>query len=215
MASPPTSSPAGTSARTEKKRRAIVEAASEIFLAQGFAGTSMDDVAARAAVSKQTVYKQFESKQALFVAVVGNMTSETVKRVEAAMPQVTSAEELASALHAYALRQLTMVLNPALMQLRRLVIAEAPRFPELGAALYEGGPVQAITRLSREFAHWTSQGLLRADDPTLAATQFNWLLMGEPINRVMMLGDAAIPGRLAMKRHAANAVSAFLAAYGT
>jgi AcrR family transcriptional regulator len=131
------------------------------------------------------------------------------------MPEVANAEELATALHDYALRQLTVVLTPALMQLRRLIIAEATRFPELGAALYNGGPGQAIASLSKEFARWIEQGLLRARDPTVAATHFNWLVMGEPVNRVMMMGDGAIPGRQAMKRYAADAVTAFLAAYGT
>jgi len=174
----------------------------------------MDDVAARAAVSKQTVYKQFESKEALFVAIVSSMTADAGARVRAGMPEVADADELAAALHAYAFRQLTVVLTPPLMQLRRLIIAEVPRFPELGAALYAGGPGAAIACLAREIAGWTEKGLLRAEDPEVAATHFNWLVMGESTNRVMMMGNGAIPGRQALKRQAAQAVTAFLAAYG-
>src|SRR5260370_39286886 len=60
--------------RTERKRRAILQEAEALFLDRGFVGASVEEVAARAAVSKQTVYKQFESKAALFVAVVQGMT---------------------------------------------------------------------------------------------------------------------------------------------
>src|SRR5216684_2430089 len=62
--------------RTERKRRAILQKAEALFLDRGFVGASVEEVAARAAVSKQTVYKQFESKAALFVAVVQGMTGQ-------------------------------------------------------------------------------------------------------------------------------------------
>lgn len=52
------------------------------------------------------------------------------------------------------------------------------------------------------------------DRPTVAATHFNWLVMGEPVNKAMLLGDEAIPGAAALRRHAAEAVRVFLAAYG-
>ena len=175
----------------------------------------MDDVATRASVSKQTVYKQYASKEALFVEVVTTMTTDAGNRVRTGMPDVAGADELAAALHAYAQRQLMVVLTPTLMQLRRLVIAEATRFPDLGAALYAGGPGAAIASLAKEVARWTDQGLLRAEDPTVVATHFNWLVMGEATNRVMMMGNGAIPGRQTLKRYAEQAVTAFLAAYGT
>ncbi|MBV8085816.1 MAG: helix-turn-helix transcriptional regulator, partial [Chloroflexi bacterium] len=60
--------------RTERKRRAIVEAATTLFLRHGYAGTSMDQVAALAGVSKQTVYKQFADKERLFQAVVSGVS---------------------------------------------------------------------------------------------------------------------------------------------
>ena len=204
----------GPSSRTERKRRAILDAAAEIFLQHGFLGTSMDDVAARAAVSKQTVYKQFASKEALFVEIVRSMTDQAGGRVQREMRDPHDKEQLAAELLAYAERQLAIVMTPRLMQLRRVVIGEAGRFPELGKALYEGGPGRAIAGLSAAFARWADRGLLVMNGSLVAATHFNWLIMGEPINQVMLLGDKAIPSAAARRRHAADAVRVFLAAYG-
>src|SRR5258707_14683920 len=69
--------------RTERKRRAILQEAEALFLDRGFVGASVEEVAARAAVSKQAAYKQFESKAALFVAVVQDMTGQASDRAQA------------------------------------------------------------------------------------------------------------------------------------
>lgn len=200
--------------RSNRKREAILDAAADLFLEQGFLGTSMDQVAARAAVSKQTVYTQFASKEALFVGIVRSMTGVAGSRVQTGMGDPRNSEQLAAELLAYAERQLAVVLTPPLMKLRRLVIAESGRFPELGRELYDGGPGRAIKGLSAVFSVWADRGLLVAPKPLVAAQHFNWLLMGEPISRAMMLGDAGIPKPAALRRHAGDAVKAFLAAYG-
>jgi len=201
--------------RSEHKRLAILEAAAEVFLQHGFLGTSMDEVAARAEVSKQTVYKQFASKEALFIEIVQSMTDTASGRVQSDMRDPHDMEQLAAELLAYAERQLTIVMTPRLMQLRRVVIGEAGRFPELGKALYDGGPGRAIKGLAAAFTRWADRGLLVVDKPSVAAEQFNWLVMGEAINRAMLLGDQGSPGPAALRRHAAAAVRVFLAAYGS
>lgn len=200
--------------RSERKRWAILNAATETFLQNGYLGTNMDEVAQRARVSKQTVYKQFASKEALFIAIVSSMTSEAGDRVQNDMNDFNDHEGLAAYLLAYAERQLTVVLTPRLMQLRRLVIGEAGRFPELGKALYEGGPKRAIHGLATVFERLADRGLLVIDDPLTAASNFNWLVMGAPVNQAMLLGDKAIPNQTVLRRHAADSVRVFLAAYG-
>ncbi|MDP3748646.1 MAG: TetR/AcrR family transcriptional regulator [Phenylobacterium sp.] len=200
--------------RSGRKRRAILDAAAEIFLRQGYLGASMDDVAAQAEVSKQTVYKQFVSKEALFVAVVSAMTGAAGDEVQREIARLGEQDDPAKELLAYAERQLTVVLTPRLMQLRRLVIGEANRFPALGRALYDGGPGRAIAGLAMAFARWTERGLLAIEDPGAAASHFNWLVMGEPVNNAMLLGDESIPKPAALRRHAVDSVRVFLAAYG-
>jgi AcrR family transcriptional regulator len=200
--------------RSARKRRAILDAATEVFLKNGYLGTSVDEIAALSGVSKQTVYKHFASKEALFVAIVTAMTSEAGDTVHVDISQPGDSADLAAYLHAYAYRQLTVVLTPRLMRLRRLVIGEVDRFPDLAESLYENGPQRALSALASAFEGLVDRGLLAVEDPRVAASHFNWLVMAEPLNRAMLLGDEAIPSQAELRRHAAEGVRVFLAAYG-
>lgn len=213
-----TESTAGTPAAggaSARKRRAILEAAEEMFLRGGYLGTNMDELAALSEVSKQTVYKHFGSKEALFVELVTTMTDAAGDRVHNEVPDPAAASELPAYLEQYAERQLAVVMTPRLLQLRRLVIGEVGRFPDLARALYESGPKRAMAALAGVFRRLDERGLLAVDDADVAASQFNWLIMGEPLNQAMLLGDAAIPDARAQHEHAAAAVRTFLAAYGS
>ncbi len=196
-----------------RKRRAILDAATELFLKCGYLGTNMDEIAALSAVSKQTVYKHFSSKEALFVEIVSSMTDTAGDTVHNHISEMAG-DDVAAFLETYAFRQLTVVLTPRLMQLRRLVIGEAGRFPELARVLYERGPQRAMSALAKTFEGLAARGLLVMEDSAAAAAQFNWLVMSAPLNRAMLLGDGAIPKASALRRHAAESVRVFLAAYG-
>ena len=202
---------AGGSAR---KHKAILDAALKVFLRSGYLGANMEEIAALSVVSKQTIYKHFSSKEALFIEVVTSMTDAASNTVHNEMPEPAADDDIAGFLQMYANRQLTVVLTPRLMQLRRLVIGEVARFPELARVLYERGPQRAIASLAQTFARLAARGLLVIDDPLTAASHFNWLVMSEPLNKAMLLGDDAIPKPAALRRHAADGVRVFLAAYG-
>jgi TetR/AcrR family transcriptional repressor of mexJK operon len=197
-----------------RKHEAILDAAEAIFLRDGYLGASMDEVAARSRVSKQTVYKHFGSKEALFVEIVTSMTSLAADAVEVNVPPGATEDDVRDYLYAYAITQLTVVLTPRLMRLRRLVIGEVGRFPDLARALYESGPKRAMSQLAATFEQIAKRRLLLLDDPALAASHFNWLVMAEPINRAMLLGDDSIPSVPELARHAEQSVAVFLAAYG-
>ena len=205
---------AGEAGNTDKKRRAILEAAMSVFLKSGYLGASMDEIAALAQVSKQTVYKQFSNKESLFVEIVTSMTDTASDTVHNDVPELTESSGISEYLQLYAFRQLTVVLTPPLMQLRRLVIGEVSRFPELARILYERGPQRAIAAFARVLEQLAARDLLTIDDPKTAASHFNWLVMSEPLNRAMLLGDTTIPKQAALRRHAAECVRVFLAAYG-
>lgn len=200
--------------RSARKRRAILDAATEVFLKSGYLGTNMDEIAALSSVSKQTVYKHFSSKEALFIEIVGSMTTGAGDVVHNEMPQLGKDQDVAAYLVEYALRQLTVVLTPRIMQLRRLVIGEVTRFPELARVLYERGPARAMATLASIFKQLDERGLLVIDDPAMAASQFNWLIMSAPLNQAMLLGDDAIPSKTELRRNAEAGVRVFLAAYG-
>ncbi|MGB3337793.1 MAG: TetR/AcrR family transcriptional regulator [Devosia sp.] len=199
--------------RTERKQAAIVAASAEVFLSTGYAGASMDEIAARSGVSKQTVYKHFTSKEALFTAVISEMMGEAASNVHQGLPQVRNGKELEAYLLDYGVRLLSVALTPGLMQLRRLVIAEAERFPDLARRLYAGGAGRALEVMAAAFEPLVERQLLAIDNTAMAAQQLNWLLMGDPVNRVMMLGNEAIPTQAEIKRHVAAGIATFLAAF--
>jgi TetR/AcrR family transcriptional regulator, mexJK operon transcriptional repressor len=191
----------------------ILDAATEIFLRDGYLGTNMDEIAAVSEVSKQTVYKHFVSKEALFIEIVSSMTDGAGDIVRHDVAELDDGGDVAGYLVDYAYRQLTVVLTPRLMQLRRLVIGEVSRFPELAKVLYERGPRRAMNALASAFERLAARGLLAIEDPQVAASQFNWLIMSAPLNQAMLLGDAAIPGPAELRSHAREGVRVFLAAY--
>lgn len=200
--------------RTDRKRAAISAAATILFLERGYRGTSMDEIASAAAVSKQTVYKQFADKEQLFSYVVQALVSEASDPVHDAVRKLDAAGDVEAELRGIARHQLQLVLRPQLMQLRRLVIAEAMQFPELGKVFFDQGPRATINALAGALRELADRGALHIEDPELAATHFNWLLMGDALNRAMLLGLSKPPPARQLDRWAAAAVETFLAAFG-
>src|SRR5215467_2657436 len=176
--------------RSTRKRRAILEAATSLFLRQGYLGTSMDEIAALAAVSKQTVYKHFADKGHLFSEIVTSTVNEASDTVYDEVRNLQDSGDLEADLRDLARRQLALVMQPRILQLRRLVIGEAGRFPELGRTFYERGPGRTIQALAEAFARMDT---LDVADPQLAAEHFNWLVMSIPLNQAMLLGDDKQP----------------------
>jgi TetR/AcrR family transcriptional regulator, mexJK operon transcriptional repressor len=197
--------------RGELKRTAILDAAAEVFLAKGYVGTSMDEVAAVARVSKQTVYKHFRDKEALFHELI----IATVQRSgeEVAEPVLPGERPWEEELRAYARLLLHGVMQPSVLRLRRVVIGEATRFPALGRAFYDRGLARTVATLSPVLSGLAEAGLLAVDDAPLAAEQFVWLVLSVPLNRAMLLGDDHGVAAEDLDRYADAGVDAFLAAY--
>jgi AcrR family transcriptional regulator len=204
----------GGETRTARKRRAILDAATTLFLREGYAATSMDQIAAAASVSKQTVYKQFADKQSLFREIVTGTVAEVFDPVAERVASLPDGTDLATGLRVLARALLAQVIKPRVMQLRRLVIGEAGRFPELGRLFYDSGPGRTIDALAATFESLAARGTLRMQDPRLAAEHFNWLVMSTPLNRVMLCGEAELPARADLDRYADAGAQVFLAAYG-
>lgn len=200
--------------QSQRKHFAMLAAAEQLFLRHGYLGTSMDELAELSQVSKQTVYAHFGSKEALFVELVSSMTGGAGDGLHDLDEMPAADGDVAGFLERYAIDELTVVMTPRLLQLRRLVIGEVGRFPELATALYENGPDRAIRSLAKVMTSLAERGLLAVDHPLEAATTFNWLVMGAPMNEAMLLGDGAIPEPAALRRHAAHVTRVFLAAYG-
>src|SRR5437868_940203 len=196
--------------RSARKRRTILEAATTVFLSNGYVGTSMDEIAALARVSKQTVYKHFADKERLFSEIVTATVDEIANPNYDEVLNLRDTGDVEGNLRGFARRQLRAVMEPRLLQLRRLVIGEAGRFPQLGRLFYERGPGRTIDALATMFERLASGGALELHDPRLAAAHFNWLVMSIPLNQAMLLGEDEPATPAELDRYADAGVRAFL-----
>ncbi|MCG7204423.1 TetR/AcrR family transcriptional regulator [Streptomyces arenae] len=201
--------PGGRSAR---KHQAIMDAATAAFMAKGYAGTSMDDIAKLAAVSKQTVYKHFADKEKLFAEIVLATTDRIEAMIDLVADIPADADSLEKDLIRLARQFLTALTQPQVLQLRRLIIANADTFPELGAAWYKQGFERVLATLADTFRRLADQGLLRIDDALLAANHFSGLLLWIPVNKAMFHGSPQHT-QSELHHYADAGVGAFLAAY--
>ncbi|MFH9263191.1 TetR/AcrR family transcriptional regulator [Streptomyces sp. NPDC017546] len=195
-----------------RKRAAILSAARELFLADGFDRSSVDAVAARAEVSKRTVYDYFGDKRNLLRAVVdavGQSLVTTVRRtLDDTLAGVTEAGELEDALVAFALRIATDMLGSAeYATLQRLVRTESGHLPPQDYNPMADTPDEAI---AERFAAFAEAGLLDAPDPRLAADQFLALTFGVALDR---LGSANAAQDARVRPLVIEGVRTFLRAY--
>jgi len=203
------------SGRSDRRRQAIIDAATEVFLRHGYVGATTDEVAARAAVSKQTLYKHFADKQRLFAEVILETTVQLVDRLSTVAGALLDTADVRTGLRELADGLLRGLLDPDVLRLRRLVIAEADRFPDVGRAWFDRGFDRSLVVLGESLQRLADRGLLhRLDDPTLAAYQFAGLVMYQPMNQAMFAGTGALPSPDSLDRIADAAVEAFLRAYG-
>lgn len=200
--------------RSARKRKAIIEAARAAFLRNGYAGTTMDEVAALAAVSKQTVYKHFADKERLFRDVIVGAISETEAREAATVRALGESNDVENDLRRFARALVTGVLQPHIVRMRRIIIGEADRFPDLARTWYERGPARGYATLAEQLAQLARRGHLRLDDPLLAAQQLQWLVLSVPINEAMFRANDEQDPTGQLERHADEGVRVFLAAYG-
>ncbi|MFE9579449.1 TetR/AcrR family transcriptional regulator [Nocardia sp. NPDC006044] len=167
-----------------QKRAAILSAARELFLADGFDRTSVDAVAARAVVSKRTVYDYFGDKHTLLQAVVGSISQSliaTIRRIlDDTLTDRTEAADLEDVLVTFSMRIAADMLDSAeYATLQRLVRAETGKLPDGGNPMADT-PDEA---LAERFAAFGAAGLLDVPDPRLAADQFLALTFGVALNR--------------------------------
>lgn len=159
------------------KCRAILQAAAEVFLEVGFGAASMDAIAKRANVSKQTIYNHFVSKENLFGQIVRARCQQYISpHLFAQLPNHDPNAALLMLARVY----WRLIMEPDSVALLRVVIAEAVRFPALAKAFYEAGPQAGHESLAAYFAQLHAQGVLHIPDPMLTTGHFLSLLCGKP-----------------------------------
>jgi AcrR family transcriptional regulator len=192
------------------KRRQILEGAREVFLARGFDGASMGEIAKVAGVSKGTLYVYFDSKESLFEALTieeKRGLAEVLFKLNAEDPDVRA---VLTELGRSYLKRLG---RPEHISSIRMVIGAAEKFPRLGQAFYEAGPCQGSARLKAYFDRQVEFGRLNIRDTAVAAQHFLDLCGSAPLKRMLFgVGDA--PSDEEIKTNVENAVRVFFAAYG-
>jgi AcrR family transcriptional regulator len=194
-----------TRPRGEIRRSQILDAAVEVFLENGYSGATIDLVVERAGASKATVYSFFGGKDGLFAAIV----EERCERILSAFgdPEVVDRDVL-SALGHIAQRYMEVVMAPDVVGFYRLIIAEGARFPELARTFYRLGPDRTNAHLAGMLSVWRERGLVRLDDPQLAAVQFFDSVSGD-LHRRAMAGIIPRNLRAAIQRSIDHAVRVF------
>ncbi|TMC13523.1 MAG: TetR/AcrR family transcriptional regulator [Chloroflexi bacterium] len=179
------------------KHRAILAAAADVFLREGYAGASIDAIAGTAGVSKRTIYNHFEDKEHLFLAVVRNtLASVEAEFDEALGDAILESDDLERDFVELARRWVRLFLREDASALRRLVIAEAQRHPGIMLGWAEAGPLRSRTRLVRTLAALSERGRLDVPDPERAAEQLALLVTNPAYNRSLLgtieLSDAEV-----------------------
>ncbi|TWU43402.1 HTH-type transcriptional regulator RutR [Novipirellula aureliae] len=158
---------------TDRKRKAILDAAVDEFVASGYDGTSMDQIATSADVSKRTVYKHFASKEELFAEIIHNL----VGQIES-VPEFTydSKRSLANQLEAIALEIVQAVSDPGFLSLARVIVSRLIVAPEFSQFMSE-----QTARIDARLADWLqlahSDGRVQIPQADVAAEQLMGLLL--------------------------------------
>ncbi|WAL93702.1 TetR/AcrR family transcriptional regulator [Streptomyces sp. Je 1-369] len=198
-----------------QKRAAILSAARELFLADGFDRSSVDAVAARAEVSKRTVYDYFGDKQTLLQAVVDAIGESMITTIRRTLDEtltdlggLTGPADLEGALVTFSMRISTDMLGSAeYATLQRLVRAESGHLPHRGYNTMADTPDEA---LAERLAALAAAGLLHVPDSRLAADQFIALTFGVALDR---LGSANAAQDTRVRPLVVEGVRTFLRAY--
>ena len=196
--------------RKGRKFDQVLAGARRVFMADGFEGASVDEIARVAAVSKATLYSYFPDKRHLFMEVANaecaRQSQEALDNIDIMAPP----EEVLSQAGRHFLRFLMSTFG---VQIFRICVAEADRFPEIGRRFYSSGPAVMRVEMAHYFEQAESRGELRVDDYVLAADQFGELCKADLWPR-LIFGVIKSVSQSEIDRVVDGAVKTFLARYG-
>jgi TetR/AcrR family transcriptional regulator, mexJK operon transcriptional repressor len=192
----------------------LLAEARAVFLEHGFARTTMDAVAAQARISKTSLYQAHPSKDALFAAVVRDWAARGRDAMRPHLDRFLATDDVRTGLLTLARVVQFGVLSPDVLRMRRLVASEAARFPDVAAGYLSDSWDRNIANLGAALAELARRGRIRCDEPGVAAHQFTWLVVAEPLNDRTLRGDDTTPPAGHLESIARAAVETFLARYG-
>lgn len=155
--------------RTGRKFDQVLDGARTVFMADGFEGASVDDIARVAGVSKATLYRYFPDKRLLFMEMARSECARMADRTLKLIDETSPPHEV---LTVAGTQLLTYLLSEFAQRIFRICVAERERFPELGREFYAAGPEMGRQQLGEYLTKAMARGQLRIDDVPLAAEQF-------------------------------------------
>lgn len=196
--------------RTSPKRKAILAGAREVFSEVGYERACVDVIAARAGVSKATVYSHFGDKSALFLATFADESDEMRSGFIACMEDTSGPIE--EVLQKIGEKLMALTLSPAIVALYRHTSTECARFPAMGQMLYDRGAGVVYPALAAHLTRWEEKGELALDDARAAAIQFSMLCQGDLYFRAQ-IGILPFPADELVRENVTRAVRVFLRGY--
>ena len=192
--------------RSEAKRVEILRIATDLFLAKGYDGVSVDAIVARAGGTKTNVYKHFGGKAELFAAVIEELCRQIVHSFADMDLDGMDPEE---ALRQIGRRFLTALFTQRSVRQHRIVVAESVRFPSVGKRWFKAGPESARDPLAAYFTKLQKAGRMRGVPPRRLAGLFLDMLSEEQLLRQLIAG-APTPSAREISKLVDDAVSVFL-----
>lgn len=172
--------------KSEEKYYLILEAASCLFLSEGFANTSMDMVAKASGVSKQTVYSHFESKDALFQAAITSKCRSYQLDTQQLIDATAGALSLYECLKKVGVQFVRLLQDEDAVAMFRVIIAEAVNNAHVAKLFYQAGPQASLATLSKVVAQY-GHGKLSNERAHELALDFCSLLKSE-FHTMMLCG---------------------------
>lgn len=195
--------------RDASKTRAILHAASHLFLRNGFRAVSMDAIAERARVSKQTLYTHFHSKEALFRAVIVSKV-EIYTLVDLPDPETTT--DVRAILVQLGQAMMRLITDAEAVDMMRVVIAESRDYPKVARLFYESGPDHCFQHMVRTMERLASRHDIQCPDPHRAAREFSSLCKRE-LDLKLLMGMRPRQIRARITEQVQQAVDGFMAMY--
>jgi AcrR family transcriptional regulator len=174
----------------------------------------MDAVAAGARISKQTLYRQYPSKEALYAALARDWVDRGYDAMRPHACALAEAEDVRTGLLRLAQVLHAGVLSGPVLQMPTLITAEAERFPEVAADYVAHSWDRNQTLLAEALRQLAARGLLRLERADVAAEQFTWLVLAAPLNRLTLQAGRDLVTEAELEMTATEAVSTFLSRYG-
>lgn len=196
--------------RKGRKFDQVLDGARAVFMADGFEGASVDDIARAAGVSKATLYSYFPDKRLLFLEVAKAECRHQSQMATDRINDCGPPREVLGQAGRHFLKFLTSKLG---QQIFRMCVAESDRFPEIGQQFYRSGPEVMRAEMVGYFQAAADRGQLKIDDFDLAANQFGELCKADIWPR-MIFGMQDTVTDQEIDRVVDGAVETFMARYG-